>query len=266
MTDCKATRTRTVLDAAPWRVSDVSDKVLDRTHVRPSGVRAVAPGKPMGKLEMPRVRALRTVTPRALPQTAPLRWETAYLALAGAVVNAVAPGGDLSRTSLPDRLEDAITAHTRPLFREGLEKRGIALAHAAAMTYLGHCVPAGAYFAGRAAAIAAADLPDGALRRRVTAAPTGLRRLGWSSDGTATGVLLLDRLHCVWLGDLVLTDWMRAQVAADLALGEHLAPGTFAGVRVIAHQVMARSVHVLPDWSSHALGECERCLPGGCWA
>ncbi|MGY2004251.1 hypothetical protein [Blastococcus sp. SYSU DS1024] len=220
-------------------------------------------GKPVGKLEAPRVRSRVTLAPRTMPQIPPGRHEIAWVGLATAVITDVAPHGELTRKALPQRIEDAIAARARDAYREGLLKRGLGLAHAAAMTYLGECVPPGAYFAGVGADRAATALPAGALRRTVTAAPAGIHRLGWSPDGEATGALVLDRLHYAWLGDLLLNDWMRLQVAADLALGAHLAPGSFAGVRVIATETMARSLHVRPNWTTHLLGGCVACRPGG---
>lgn len=224
-------------------------------------------GKPEGRLEAPLVRRRLTVAPRTMPQHEPLQWEQAWVRLGAQVITDIAPQGELTRMALPRQIEAAIAPHTRELFeKNGLIRRGIGLAHAAAKIYLSECVPAGTHFAGRRATEAAFALPGGPLRRRCLAGAQSSLRLGWSEDGGAGSLGLLDRLHCVWLGDLLLNDWMREQVAADLALGAHLAPDTFAGVRVIAHQVMARSAHVLPDWTTHALGECAQCVPGGCWA
>src|SRR3954454_4962806 len=124
MRDDNATHTPAVLDTTLLCVSDASDKVLDRTHIRSRG-RTVARPKPVGKLESPRVRTRLTLTPRTMPQIPPGTHEVAWVALATAVITELAPHRELTRKALPRRIETAVAVHSRDAYREGLLKRGL---------------------------------------------------------------------------------------------------------------------------------------------
>lgn len=75
-------------------------------------------------------------------------------------------------------------------------------------------------------------------------------RLAWRSP---QGQLLLDEVTPVDLAELLLDDWMRPRVAADLAAGLHIAGRSFAGVRIVSPRLRRTGLLVTPDGQVHDL-------------
>jgi hypothetical protein len=230
-------------------------------------MQATGVSSPVGPLELPRVTRLGTPDRRPSADTTPSKPARAWLGLTGDLVaHVAATGAELTRAALPVLLEDAIHDTARFAYAEGLTRRGLAFAHSAAMTYLGRCQVDGLRPEATRLTRLTDDLRDETLRRLVLAAAGAGPRLGLvAPDGPAAG-LVLDRLHYTHLAGLVLCDWMSPQVHADLQLGVAVAGDAFAGVRVIASQAFASSVHLLPTGERHVLGGCSVCIPRGVWA
>jgi hypothetical protein len=199
--------------------------------------------------------------------TTPSRSTRAWLGLAADLVAHVASKDVvLTRQTLPALLEDAVQSVSRPTFAEGLHRRGVALAHAAAMTYLGRCQVPGLRIDPARVNRLARVVASPTLRKRVAAvAPPGAR-LGLTAPDGPTAGLVLDRLHYTHLAGLAVCDWMSSQVEADLQLGLAVAGDAFRGVRVVCPQMFASSVHVNADRDRHLFGGCETCSPAGAFA
>ncbi len=211
----------------------------------------------LGDMRIPRVTALRTATRRA-PDLSPVTKSTqAWLAMGEELIEILAPategrGSDV----LPELLDGALESVAPHWYRRGLVRRGLRQAAAAAVTDIYHLRPAGKVFCGTEVTAMAeeADLPAEATG----AQPIGARLAWWSPTGENPG-LVIDRLHHTHRAGLVMDQWMRTQVTADLALGRAVAGETFDGVRVIAHMAYASCLHVLPDFTVHVLGQCPKC-------
>lgn len=222
---------------------------------------------PTGKLELPVVTRLRAPARRPTVETAPSRATRAWLAFAADLVAHVGTAdAELTRRSLPPLLEDAVQANSRLWDGEGLLRRGLALGHAAAMTYLSRCQRPGLRLDPARLDRLAETVTSRGLRQRVSAAAPAGARLGLVAAGGPAEGLLLDRLHYTHLAGLVLCGWMAPQVEADVQLGLAVAGTAFRGVRVVCAQAFASSVHVTAGRDRHPFGGCPDCTPAGAFA